>query len=298
MPTSSVLERFEREKQRGLLADAYLLVGPSRLGREDLARTFAARLLGIPGEPDFHPDLVVFDPRALGIASLKVEHIARRKEGVPSLEEALRYRPERGGARAVLLFEADAMNPDAQAALLKTAEEPPPGTVLILTAGNLGPLLPALRSRCRTYRVPALPETVLAGRAAGEGIAPDAWEALSRGVGGEAALELPPGERTRLLEIGEAFQSWRRGEAGPAAWLAPPEGGSLAEQRELGGRGLSACLGWLARAYPAAGPREALELDRVVGLLTAALAELGGQISPGLVFERLLLEVEEIRKSG
>ncbi|MFQ5748972.1 MAG: hypothetical protein ACE5H3_05875 [Planctomycetota bacterium] len=298
MPSSSVLERFEREKQRGLLADAYLLVGPSRLGREELARAFAARLLGLPGGPGFHPDFVVFDPRALGTPSLKVEHIARRKEGVPNLEEALRYRPERGGARAVLLFEADAMNPDAQAALLKTAEEPPPGTVLILTAGTLGPLLPALRSRCRTYRVPALPAAVLAGRAAEEGIDPGAWEALSRGLGGEAVLELPPEERSRLLEIGEAFQAWRRGEAGPAGWLAPPEGASLAEQRERGARGLSACLGWLARAYPAAGAPQALALDRLVRLLTGALAELGGQITPGLVFERLLGGVEEIRKSG
>ncbi len=298
MPSSSVLERFEREKQRGVLADAYLLAGPSRLGREELARAFAARLLRIPDESEFHPDLVIFDPRALGTPSLKVEHIARRKEGVSNLEEALRYRPERGGARAVLLFEADAMNSDAQAALLKTAEEPPPGTVLILTAGTLGPLLPALRSRCRTYRVPALPADVLARRAAGVGIEPGAWEALSQGLGGEAALELSPEERSRLLEIGEAFQAWRRGEAGPAGWLAPPQGASLADQREQGGRGLSACLGWLARSYSVAGPAEALELDRVALLLTGALAELGGQITPGLVFERLLGGVEEIRKSG
>ena len=53
-----------------------------------------------------------------------------------------------------LIFEADRMNDEAQNALLKTLEEPPPETTLILSTGNPAALLPTTISRCQLIPLP------------------------------------------------------------------------------------------------------------------------------------------------
>lgn len=61
----------------------------------------------------------------------------------------LGMKPYEARTRAVIIAEAQAMNPAAANALLKMLEEPPPQTVLILTAGQAADLLPTVVSRCR-----------------------------------------------------------------------------------------------------------------------------------------------------
>ena len=53
-----------------------------------------------------------------------------------------------------VIHDADRMNSEAQNALLKTLEEPPPDTLLILETGNPGSLLPTIRSRCQPIALP------------------------------------------------------------------------------------------------------------------------------------------------
>ncbi len=53
-----------------------------------------------------------------------------------------------------IIEDADRMGVEAQNALLKTLEEPPPETTLILTTGNPGALLPTTRSRCQLLELP------------------------------------------------------------------------------------------------------------------------------------------------
>ena len=56
---------------------------------------------------------------------------------------------------------------------------------------------------------------------------------------------------------------------------------------------MSACLGWMAAAYPSSAPEQGLRLDRLAELLTSALAQIGNQITPGLVLEQLVEQVRE-----
>jgi len=289
---AGALDRLRREHAAGALADAYLLIGPARRRVRELAREAAALLLGVdPERVDGHPECVRLDPEELGVQGLKVEHIALRQESVPSLEAALRFRPTdlAGGLRVVLLLDADRMNPDAQAALLKTAEEPPPGTVLLLTACGLGPILPAVRSRCRVVRLGVRPAALLEAEASARGLQGRAWEWLVAATGSpEAALELPEEVQAELLEAGEAFHAWLEGGLeGPPVWLETPEGGNLAEQREALGRRLAAACGWAARAYLQAGPGLALEIDLLLRDLASAQADLRGQVHPRLLSEDL-----------
>jgi DNA polymerase-3 subunit delta' len=62
------------------------------------------------------------------------------------------YRPFEGRRRVVLIREADTLEPQSQNALLKSLEEPPPGTMFILTTALPGALLPTVRSRCMQLR--------------------------------------------------------------------------------------------------------------------------------------------------
>jgi DNA polymerase-3 subunit delta' len=159
---------------------ALLFTGPSGVGKETAARALAASLLctsrgGVPVveacgvcdacrrvERDVHPDLLVLMPEAEAIARgrLAREDLAHapsrdlKIEQVRALEAQLALAPL-GPRRVVLLVQADAMNPAAQNAFLKTLEEPPSGTHLLLLAEAEGKLVPTLRSRC--VRVPFVP---------------------------------------------------------------------------------------------------------------------------------------------
>ncbi|MGB0685797.1 MAG: hypothetical protein ACPGQD_06420 [Planctomycetota bacterium] len=294
---ATLAARFAEELARDRIADAYLLVGNAASALEEAAFACAATLLEAQGDVRQHADLVVFDPTELGVDGLKVEHIAWRKDEVPSLEAALRYRPVVGRHRAVLLFGADRMTVDAHAALLKTTEEPPQDTVLFFTARELHDLSPALRSRCRIWRVPQADSDLLRTRGEAAGLTPQGWDLLLPLYGsGEALLDAPEEDRSYLLGLRPRLQAWLEGEE-DWSWCHLPEAGRLAEQRRLGILLLQAARAWLlATALPAAGGAtpawapawDALQVARL-GRLDRALGDLQGQVSPGLVLDELRL---------
>lgn len=72
------------------------------------------------------------------------------------------FRPFEGKRRFVLIREADTLEPSAQNALLKSLEEPPPGTSFILTTAVPGALLPTVRSRCMRLRLGRLTSSEVA----------------------------------------------------------------------------------------------------------------------------------------
>jgi len=290
--TSPFLNRIQLESQRNRVADAYLLLGNSRIRLRSATEEIAGFLLSTP-TPMEHPDFAVLDPAALGIHGLKVEHIAHRKEGVESVESLLRFRPSEGDSRIVALYEADRMGPDAQAALLKTAEEPPAGTTLLLTAQDSAQLLPALLSRCRIHRVPSLTSEEQLRRAASMGLEDSDYLILQSALGNtDAPLELSTSDRQVLLSLYQGFREWVADPSAPMPWLCPPEGGKLAEQREDGQRRLGAILGWIAELYPQLPSGTADRLDRTAQLHLVALADIRGQITPGVVFEDLAAQCE------
>jgi DNA polymerase-3 subunit delta' len=73
-------------------------------------------------------------------------------EAVRELEHESNFRPYEGAARVFIVEEADRMNESASNALLKTLEEAPPTTHIILNTSRPASLLPTIRSRCQTVR--------------------------------------------------------------------------------------------------------------------------------------------------
>jgi len=90
-----------------------------------------------------HPDVKVVE--AEGNSSIKIDPI-REVVGQTA------YRPFEGRARVVIIDRADLLGEDAQNALLKTLEEPPPRNVFVLVTSRPHLLLTTVRSRCCVLR--------------------------------------------------------------------------------------------------------------------------------------------------
>jgi len=74
-------------------------------------------------------------------------------DAVREFERRLGLTAAAGRLKIGLVIEADRMNDQSQNAFLKTLEEPPAGTLLVLTSANPRQLLPTIRSRCQSVRL-------------------------------------------------------------------------------------------------------------------------------------------------
>jgi hypothetical protein len=97
-----------------------------------------------------HPDLHWLAPSgAGGLISIG----GRGERGVRDLISDLALLPIEGGARVAIVESAHRTSEDAQSALLKTLEEPPSGTTIVLCADDEERMLPTIRSRCVRIRL-------------------------------------------------------------------------------------------------------------------------------------------------
>ncbi len=147
---------------------AYLITGPAQIGKGTLARTFAQALNCTAELPDQrpcgrcrpckliaanrHPDIKVVSGEASGRGNvtLKIDQIRE-------LQAELNLTAAEARVKAAIIEGFETANQSAANAFLKTLEEPPGNTVLILTATTAETLLPTITSRCRTVGLRPLP---------------------------------------------------------------------------------------------------------------------------------------------
>ena len=89
-----------------------------------------------------------------GAKSTKAPSKDIKIEQIRGLADFMNISTHRQGLRVVVLYPAEALNTPASNALLKTLEEPPPGTVFLLASNCLDRLLPTILSRCRKVALP------------------------------------------------------------------------------------------------------------------------------------------------
>jgi DNA polymerase III subunit delta' len=94
-----------------------------------------------------HPDVQTIAPGDTG--AIKIDEIR-------DVLRQVGFRPFEGRRRVVIVDDAEALGREAQNALLKTLEEPPPGSMIVLVTAQPGLLLATVRSRCPTVRFGAL----------------------------------------------------------------------------------------------------------------------------------------------
>jgi hypothetical protein len=100
-----------------------------------------------------HPDLHRLGPIGAGNQIVIGGAEANARPGVRDLVDDLSLLPVEGGARVAIIRDAHRANEHAQSALLKTLEEPPSRTYLMLCADDEELLLPTIRSRCARLRL-------------------------------------------------------------------------------------------------------------------------------------------------
>lgn len=203
---AAAVSLLQRALRNDRVAHAYLFEGPDGVGKETTAAALAARLLcqqpAADGEScglcdscrmlagGAHPD---FHRIHRGLYKQHPDPRVRRTTGLYITIDIVRHflispaalTPRMGGARVFVVAEAERMTDDAQNALLKTLEEPPGRTVIILLTSAGSRLLSTIRSRCRQITFQALPrsfvEHTLTHRMA---IAPGAAASLASLCGG------------------------------------------------------------------------------------------------------------------
>lgn len=212
-------------RRRAQLPHALLICGQRGIGKLDLARSFAASLLcEEPAASGLacgqcaacgwlrqgnHPDLRVLQPAAFahGEDAGGDDEAGKKKasqqitiDQVRALDEFLHVGTHRHGVRVLLLNPAEAMNRSTANAVLKSLEEPLPGTLFLLISSEPHRLLPTIRSRCQALplRPPAASTAVEWLRRAG---VRDSEQCLALAGGSPLlALELSATSQRALLD--------------------------------------------------------------------------------------------------
>jgi DNA polymerase III subunit delta' len=214
------------------LHHAYLFVGPAGIGKRTIAMALAQAVHCAEAKNDGcgrcvecvrisdgnHPDV-----RVVQLLEAKKEISIQQ---VREIERELRYRSFGGQRKITIVDPAGAMNPSAQNALLKTLEEPPENSLIILVTPNMGELLPTLRSRCLRLSFAPLSRLEITGflqtRQNRDGANPDFLAAMSMGSIG-TALSLDDQElMERRREWSTLLGQLRRGDFQTAMAAAEP----------------------------------------------------------------------------
>jgi len=198
---------LRRSLEQGRLPHAFLFVGPEGIGKLAFALKLAQTLLcervpeaemdpcgACPGcvqaVAGTHPDLLrVARPEDRHELPIRV---------IRDLCLDLGLKPARGRRKVAIVDDADDMNDEAANAFLKTLEEPPEGSTLILVGTSPEAQLDTILSRCRVLRFDPLPEAELAA------------VLLERGVVDS------PDAAARLAQLAEGSVARARGLADPA----------------------------------------------------------------------------------
>lgn len=167
----ALVEGFSRAVSRGRLAHAYLFTGPSGVGKHlfavELARALLCEAQREPGglracdrcpscvqvdagtHPDFYEAVRPADAHEFPIELMR------------DLCQSFSLRSARGRGKVVVIDQADDLNDESANCFLKTLEEPPPGSVLILIGSSPDRQLPTVVSRCQVVRFAPLSAEVV-----------------------------------------------------------------------------------------------------------------------------------------
>jgi DNA polymerase III subunit delta' len=321
--------------RRGALHHAYLLGGPAGTGKGRAAKLLAqaancqggvAGPGGLREEPcgsclpcrkidrDLHPDVIRLSEERVMAKAGRWEPKGGRAPSkdivVDQVRDLIDHRlaltRSEGRRRLVIIDPADAMNPQAQNALLKTLEEPPPETTLVLVAASPDALLPTIRSRCLRIAFRPAPDELVVARLEAAGRTPEEARLAAALAGGSLgrALALEPAELDALRDAVRAALALRADDALPWLAFARERGQDRAQAAELcqllavwlrdvlaaqAGGGRPALLDLSEETRRAAAELSPAEVARRQGELSWTAQALLQNASPVLALERLLV---------
>lgn len=145
----SPAELVDRAIGENRLAHALLIYGQDLTQVEAFAFELTTKLIDVERDGDgidWHPDVFSLRP------SKKSRIIS--VDDTRELIRKIQHSPQRGDRKVALVYEVDRLNPSAANAFLKTLEEPPLNTTILLLTTRPYSLLATIRSRCQLFRLP------------------------------------------------------------------------------------------------------------------------------------------------
>lgn len=152
---------FNKILQKGNLAHAYVFTGPEGIGKTFFARELVAKILCSAGkspckkcpscqliESGSHPDLIFLEPETI-TTGVKKNKKAITINQIRDLQKKLNFFAYQSEKKVALILESEHISNEAANALLKTLEEPPADTILILISSYPESILPTITSRCQ-----------------------------------------------------------------------------------------------------------------------------------------------------
>ena len=269
-------------------AHAYLLHGPEGIGKRAIADAFAAFLLCEQAEQDAcgtcrqctrthagtHPDL--------HLVAREEDRRDVRIEQVRALVRWLTLRPMMAVRKVAVVDGAHLLNEQAQNALLKTLEEPPGASVVVLVATRTSQLLPTVRSRCQAIGVAPLSRPDIERALRARGVAAEeavVVAAQAEGSLGRALTLVGPEHGALRRRVLDVLGSLRERSAHELSALAQEVG------RGTPGPALDVALGWYRDLLAhACGVPEAAGRHPD---LTAALVSSAARTTPAVVLRQL-----------
>lgn len=267
---------------------AVLIIGPVGAGKTAAARLISSRLLGKPlCELDKYPHLHLVAP---------IDHKAISIESVRELQSHMTLKVPQSGhpaSRMAIIEDAHLLTTEAQNALLKTLEEPPEATVIILTATGSEALLPTILSRVRTISLTTPTAEQLSSYFAAQGHLPTAVQRalmVSGGLPGLThALLTAPEEHVLFAATEEARRILQSSTYERLAMVD-----SLSKQKALT-KDVLFILGQMAKTALArsahASAAATARWQRVLSASFAAENALGSNAQAKLVLTNLMLEL-------
>jgi DNA polymerase-3 subunit delta' len=202
-----VVEKFRRAVAKGRLPSTFLFVGPPGIGKRTFALKLAQGLLceRVPEErlepcgqcPSCHQVASLNHPDVDVIAKPSDKAFIPVELLIGDLEHRMRaglcyniaLKPYSGRRKVAIIDDADYLNKEGANCLLKTLEEPPPKSVLILIGTSEQRQLPTIRSRCQIVRFQPLAESDVAELLVEKGLCTDTAAARVAAVHSDGSLE-------------------------------------------------------------------------------------------------------------
>ncbi len=229
------VEILQRERRTGRVPHAYLFHGPESVGKKRTALALAMALQCRTAEEDacgacsacrniaagHHPDVRVTKPEAKTRGAAEKIYI----EQIRSLQQEIALRPMAGRQKIYVVDDAHRLVEQAANAFLKTLEEPPDASVLILVTAFPDRLLATIRSRCRPVRFqPLSPESVAAIVSREKGTEAEEATRLARLAHGSVGRVLAADYEAMTKRRAQFLEERRRlTEGGPAALFSVSE---------------------------------------------------------------------------
>lgn len=157
------------------LPHGIIINGSNGIGKKLLANEIAAKLLINKStnsldreliESNSHPDLFIVDKDKIILRHITYRKSQKKEDwdeelGERNVNNFLSMSSSISRNKVVILFNAETMNPQSQAAILKTLEEPSPNSYIIFTTNRPKSLFETIYSRCQVINIPNLTESSL-----------------------------------------------------------------------------------------------------------------------------------------